>query len=137
AAEIKWIIDDRHEKIRGCNDRLIIVEAIYGGIVRCVGTDQEVGIMPARQRVLEQFGEHAWRDLAAAAAAMRERSQSRPGIRRCRGSGHCCKRCTHRSATFSRYLDSRPSPQTYAPMQANANRILRLGVTPWPRTGGR
>ena len=43
AAEIVRIVDNRHEEIGGGDDRLLIVQAVHGGIVGGLGADQQVG----------------------------------------------------------------------------------------------
>ena len=42
AAEVERIIDDRHEKIGGRHQGLVLAELIHGGIVGALQTDQQL-----------------------------------------------------------------------------------------------
>src|SRR5574340_1134018 len=57
-----------------------IIEAIYGGVVAGLGAHQQFGWHGAKRRRGEDFGQNAGRDLAAAAAAVRELGQSDFGV---------------------------------------------------------
>jgi hypothetical protein len=70
AAEVERIVDDRHEEIGRRDDRLLVVELVDGGIVGGVVADEQIGKRRQRRGALEQVGQHAGRDLAAAAAAV-------------------------------------------------------------------
>ena len=70
-AEVEWIVDNGHEKIGCRNDRLRVVQAIYGRIVRCLRAHQQLCERSGWCCVLEQIGKHAGRDFAAAATAVR------------------------------------------------------------------
>ncbi len=84
AAEVVRIVDDRHEEIGRRDQGLLVVEPVHGGVVGGLDADQQCGRDRHRRRALEDLREHARGDLAAAAAAMRQRGQAGLG-----GSGGC------------------------------------------------
>ena len=73
AAEVERIVDDRREEIGGGDQRLLVVQPVDRRVVGGLGADQQF----RRHRKpppssLQDLGQHAGRDLAAAAAAVRE-----------------------------------------------------------------
>ena len=82
AAEVERIVDDGHEEIGGGDDCLAIIEAVHRGVVAGLAPDEKLSRSGKRWNATQQFAQHARRDLAAAAAAMRERGQSLRGIGR-------------------------------------------------------
>ena len=82
APEIERVVDDRHEEIGGGHHRLIVAELIDRGVVSGLGAHQEPCEGRGGSRFPEQLGEHAWRDLAAAAPSVGERGEGR-----CAGGG--------------------------------------------------
>src|SRR5207237_1628098 len=96
AAEVERIIDDRHEKIGGRHQGLVLAELIDGGIVGALQTDQQLRERRRGSCALEQIGEHARGDLAAEATAAGQGGQPRRGSggggRRGRGGGARCTR---------------------------------------------
>ncbi len=81
-AEVERVVDDRHEEIGGGDDCLALIEAVHRSVVAGLAADQQFGRCRKRLNAAQQFGQHARRDLAAAATAMRERRQSLRGIGR-------------------------------------------------------
>ena len=77
AAEIESIVHDRHEEIGGRHDGLMFVDLINGGIVGSFPPDQQFHGSRERGNATQKFGQHARRDLAAAAAAVGKRGQAR------------------------------------------------------------
>ena len=67
------VVDDRHEKISGRNDRLALVQPPYRGIVRGLDTHQQIGEVPGQPfgegRIRQNLLEHRRRDFATAATA--------------------------------------------------------------------
>ena len=76
AAEIARIVDNRHEEIGGGDHRLIVGNAVHGGIVAGLGADQQIWKGLHLGHPGQQLVQHPRRKLAAAAAAMGERSQA-------------------------------------------------------------
>src|SRR5882762_4680203 len=76
-------IDDRHEKIGGRDQRLVLVELIDRGIVGGLHTHQELRERRRGSRTFQQISEQAWCDLAAAATAV-----GQGGEARCGSGGH-------------------------------------------------
>ena len=89
AAEVERVVDDRHEEVGGGDDRLLVVELVDGGVVGGVVADQQVGKERQRRAALEQIGEQAGRDLAAATAAVRQTGQTGRSACVAGGVGHC------------------------------------------------
>src|SRR5450830_985399 len=83
ATEVVGIIDDRRKKIGGRDQRLTVVQAIHGGVVARLRAHQQVLGQGAHRRGREQLGEHAGRNLAAAAAAMGELGEAKWSSGRC------------------------------------------------------
>ena len=84
AAEVVGIVDDRHEEIGGGDQRLLVVELVDGCVVGGFDAHQQLGWQRHAGRALQDLGQHAGRDLAAAAATVRQRSEA--GLGSC-GSG--------------------------------------------------
>tara|TARA_B100000378_G_scaffold127684_1_gene103075 strand:- start:362 stop:1381 length:1020 start_codon:yes stop_codon:yes gene_type:complete len=79
AAEIQWIVHDRHEEIGRGHQCLLIVQPIDRGIVGCLDAHQQLVRDRQHRGSAQQAGQHAGRDLAPAAAAMGQRGQARFG----------------------------------------------------------
>ena len=78
AAELIRIVHDGHEEIGGGDQRLRVVELVDGGVVRGLDAHHQLGWNHGiRAAGFQNFRQHARRDLAAAAAAMRERCEAR------------------------------------------------------------
>jgi hypothetical protein len=88
AAEVVRIVDDRHEKVGGGDNGLLVVQAVDGCIVGGFRADQQVGKGRQRHAALEQVGEDAGRNLAATAAAVRETREARHSWIRSNVIGH-------------------------------------------------
>src|SRR5207245_5504562 len=69
-AEVIRVVDDRHEKIGGRDQRLFIVELVDGGVVGGFDADHQLFRHRETARIFQDFGQHAGCDLAAAAAAV-------------------------------------------------------------------
>ena len=78
-AEVECIVDDGHEKIRRRDDRLRVIEAIHGGIVRRFGADEQI-LRHDTRRFREQLAQHTGRNLAAASAAVTEPGEANGGV---------------------------------------------------------
>ena len=76
AAEVERVVDDRHEEVGGGDQRLLVVELVDGGVVGGLDAHQQFRRHRQARRALEDFGQHAGRDLAAAAAAVRQRGEA-------------------------------------------------------------
>jgi hypothetical protein len=74
-AEVKGVIDDGHEEVRGGDQGLCIIELVDRCIVCGADTDQQLGGYCHRRRVFENLREYARCNLAAAAPSMRERGK--------------------------------------------------------------
>jgi hypothetical protein len=79
--EVVRVVDDGHEEVGGRDDGLLVVETVDGGVVGRFRADEQIGKRRQRRDALEQRRQHARRDLAAAAAAMREAGEARHGGR--------------------------------------------------------
>ncbi len=82
AAEVVGIVDDGHEKVRRGDQRLLVVEAVHGGVVGGLDADHEFLRHRKVAHAAQDFGKQAGRHLAAAAAAMAEGSQADRSCRR-------------------------------------------------------
>ena len=76
AAELERVVDDRHEEIGGRDHGLTVVEAVDGGVVRGLGADQQFANGAAAGISARMLLSTDGRQLAAAAAAMRQIGQS-------------------------------------------------------------
>ena len=85
ATEVMRVVDDRHEEVGRGDQRLFVVEPIDGGVIRRLYPDEQFAGDGEGTRPLEDFREHARRDLAAAAAAVRQRGEA--GLGRGIGGG--------------------------------------------------
>ncbi len=74
-AEIARIVDDGGEEVGGGDDRLAIVEAIHGGVVRGIGANQQLGRHDTCRHAREQLGQYARSDFATASTAVGELRQ--------------------------------------------------------------
>ncbi len=74
APEVEGIVDDRHEEVGRRDQRLLVVQLVDGGVVGSLDADQQLRRQHAAC-ALQYLAEHAGRDLAAAAAAVRERGE--------------------------------------------------------------
>ena len=72
AAEIDRIIDNRHEKIGGGDDRLMFVQAVHRRIIAGFGADQQIGMNQAGWHFRQNFAQQGRGNFAAAAAAVGE-----------------------------------------------------------------
>ena len=75
AAEIERVIDDGHEKVRGRDNGLPIVDLEDRGIVGGLRSHQEMFEL-ARRHLGQDLREHRGRELASASTAMREIRQA-------------------------------------------------------------
>ena len=64
--EVKWIVHDRHEKVRRADDRLIVVDLVYGSIIASLIADEQTRVMNLGWNFLQDFGKNGRRDLTAA-----------------------------------------------------------------------
>ena len=129
AAEVERVVDDRHEEVGGGDQRLLVVELVHRGVVGGFDADQQFLGHRHRRRALEDFRQHARRDLAAAAAAVRQRGQSRFG-----GSFRCVHhgpRARVQSGRCNEALDQRVQRSTFmrriGQRSARSNLVLQLG----------
>ena len=77
AAEVEGIVHDRHEEVGGGHDGLPVVDAVHRRVVSGLAAHQQVGEELRRQAAArQQLAEHTGGDLAAAAAAMGQRSEA-------------------------------------------------------------
>ncbi len=76
AAEVVGIIDDGREEIGGSDDRLLVVQPVYGSVVARFDPHQQILRQPADRGLGEDLGEYSRRDLAAAAAPVGELRQA-------------------------------------------------------------
>ena len=74
--EVVGVIDNRHEKIGGGDQRLLIVEPIHRCIIGGFDPDHEFLRHREVAGTAQDFGKQAGRNLAAAAAAVTEGSES-------------------------------------------------------------
>ena len=77
AAKVERVVHNGHEKVGGGDQRLLIVQAVHGRVVSGLNTHQQLGRHGHAGGGLEDLREHARRDLAAAAAAMRQGGEAR------------------------------------------------------------
>ena len=75
APEVERVIDDGHEKIGGGDDRLMIVQAVYGSVIAGFRANQQIGKQHLIFGFTKNFLQQGWRDFAAAAASMRQLGQ--------------------------------------------------------------
>ena len=88
-SEVVGVVDNGHEEIGGGHDGLVLVDAVDGGIIGGLGAHQQVGEELGRHAASgQQVSQHARGDLAAAAAAVRERGEAR-GVGGGSGHGMC------------------------------------------------
>src|SRR6185369_2221434 len=115
APEVIRIVHDRHEEIGGGDQRLLVVEPVNSGVVGGFDTDQQLGRHRQPCRVLENFRQHARRDLAAAAASVRKRSQARLGrLHAGSGASHDSRASANsRALNVSRSSSFSPTPMKY------------------------
>ena len=78
APEVERVVDDGHEEVGGGDQRLLVVEAVDGGVVAGLDAHQQFRGDRHLRRALEDVRQHAGRDLATAAATVRERGE--PGF---------------------------------------------------------
>jgi hypothetical protein len=98
AAEVERVVDDGHEEVGGGDQRLLVVEPVDGGVVGGLDAHQQLFGDGHLRRALEDVRQHAGRDLAAAAAAVRERGEAGFGG----GDGHLVQaRFGHRLTTLN------------------------------------
>ena len=71
APEVVRVVDDRREEVDGRDDRERVRHAVHRGVVGGLVADEQRRVVRARQ-LREQRMEHARRDLARAAGAVRE-----------------------------------------------------------------
>jgi hypothetical protein len=61
AAEVVRIIDDRQKKIRGRDNRLLIIDAINSGVVTRLATNQQIRVRTCERHLRKQFPQQRWR----------------------------------------------------------------------------
>ena len=83
AAKVERIVDDGHEEVGGGNQRLLVVELVDSGVIGRLDAHQQLRRQRHGGGGLEDVRQHARRNLAAAAAAMRQGCQ--PGLGGCGG----------------------------------------------------
>ncbi len=79
AAKVVRVVDDGHEEIGGGDQRLLVVEAIDGGVVGGLDADQQFLRHDAAGARAQDLREHGRRDPATAAAAVREAGAAKCG----------------------------------------------------------
>lgn len=57
-SEVERIIDDGHEKIRGRDDRLAVIDAVDRRVVGCLDTDQKIAGDDSRRRSGDDVAQH-------------------------------------------------------------------------------
>jgi hypothetical protein len=72
APELVGVVHDGHEEVGGGDQRLLVVEPVDCRVVGGLDAHHELGRDHSPRVVLEDLRQHAGRDLAAAAAAVRE-----------------------------------------------------------------
>src|ERR1700694_5143894 len=83
-AEVVRVVDDRHEKIGRGDDCLTLVDLINRSVVCGLDTYEELLMQRYRGRRLgDNLLQYAWRDLAAAAAAVAELGKAQGGAVGC------------------------------------------------------
>src|SRR5690606_40525164 len=88
AAEVERVVDDRHEEIGGGDQRLLVVEPVDRGVVGGLDAHEQFGRHRQPRAAPEDLGQHARRDLAAAAAAVRQGGEAGRGGGGGRGGVH-------------------------------------------------
>jgi hypothetical protein len=70
APEVEGVVDDGHEEVGGGDQRLLVVQPVDRGVVGGLDADQQLGRHREGGRALQDLGQHAGGDLAAAATAV-------------------------------------------------------------------
>src|SRR5574343_19318 len=108
AAKVEGVVDDGHEKVGGGDQGLFVVEPVNGRVVGGFDAHQQLGRYWQCRGAAQDVGQHARGDLAAAAAAMGEGSQT--GF----GGVHASKACANsRASKVSRSSSFSPTPMKY------------------------
>ncbi len=94
AAEVERVVDDRHEEVGRRDQRLLVVELVDGGVVGGLDADHQLRRHQAAGARAKDFGKDTGRDLAAAAAAVREAGEAQARrVERGRAGGRCVHGC--------------------------------------------
>src|SRR5262249_45030469 len=84
AAEVARIVHHGHEEVGGGDDAVLIVDLPDGGVVAGFRPDEELRVGGGRRLSREELLENRWRQLASAAAAVRQIGQAGRSL----GGGH-------------------------------------------------
>ncbi|MNQ67926.1 hypothetical protein D3C85_824660 [compost metagenome] len=109
AAELVGVVHDGHEEIGGGDQRLLVVEPVDCRVVGGLDADHELGRNQPARMVLEDLRQHARRDLAAAAAPMREAGEPQRR-QRIQELGRCGFDHGGRSVEWNKPRLSKPAP---------------------------
>ncbi len=94
--EVAGVVDDGGEEVRGGHQRLLVVQAVDGGIVAGFRTHQQFGRDQALRRACQNLAQQARRNFAAAPTAMGELGELDGffdyGCGVGHGGGHCASR---------------------------------------------
>ena len=72
SAKVVPVVYDRHKKIGGCNQGLLVVQAVDGSVIARLVSYQQIRVEYTFGRLRQDFAQQRWRHLAASPPSMRE-----------------------------------------------------------------